>query len=157
RESIPARFDQAAQPFSSWLTIKEFIPMHARRAAKMRRVAYTRRLPLHRSYRPILEKLETRLAPANVDVLRYHNNLSLHGANLSEETLTLANVNPTEFGKLFSQPVDGYVYAEPLYKAQLVIPNRGTHNVVFVATEHDSVYAFDGDSNTGLNANYLWR
>src|SRR5262249_36833210 len=59
--------------------------------------------------------------------------------------------------KLFSQPVDGYVYAEPLYKAQLVIPNRGTHNVVFVATEHDSVYAFDGDSNTGLNANYLWR
>jgi hypothetical protein len=119
-----------------------------------------RRLPPRRPYRPLLERLELRLAPANVDLLRYHNDLSLSGANLSEETLTLANVNPTQFGKLFSQPVDGYVYAEPLYKANLPIPSQGTHNVAFVATEHDSVYAFDADSPTGgpdpMHPGQLW-
>ena len=116
--------------------------------------------PPRRPYRPLLERLELRLAPANVDVLRYHNDLSLSGANLGEETLTLANVNPTQFGKLFSQPVDGYVYAEPLYKANLAIPGQGTHNVAFVATEHDSVYAFDADSPTGgpdpMHPGQLW-
>jgi hypothetical protein len=116
-----------------------------------------RRPTCHRStYRPHLETLETRLAPANVDVLSFHNDLSLSGANLMETDLTLANVNPTQFGKLFSQPVDGYVYAEPLYKANLTIPGLGTHNVAFVATEHDDVYAFDADSNTGANAAPLW-
>ena len=85
------------------------------------------------TYRPYLERLETRLAPANVDVLSYHNDLSLSGANLQETVLTAANVNPAQFGKLFSQPVDGYVYAEPLYKGNLAIAG-GTHNVAFVAT-----------------------
>src|SRR5262249_38474151 len=116
-----------------------------------------RRSPLRSSHRPLLEleRLETRLAPPNVDVLSYHNDLFLSGANLSETQLTPANVTPTQFGKLFSQPVDGYVYAEPLYKANLNIAG-GTHNAAFVATEHDSVYAFDADSNTGANANPLW-
>jgi hypothetical protein len=100
-----------------------------------------------------------RLAPANVDLLGYHNDLSLSGANLSETILTTANVNPTQFGKLFSQPVDGYVYAEPLYKANLEIPGQGTHNVAFVATEHDSVYAFDADTpNAGTGPEgSLWK
>ena len=98
-----------------------------------------RRRPYRRSCRLVVERLETRLAPANVDVLSFHNDPSLSGANLQETVLTHANVNPTQFGLLFSQPVDGYVYAEPLYKANLAIPGKGTHNTAFVATEHDCV------------------
>jgi hypothetical protein len=93
-----------------------------------------------------LERLETRLAPANVDVLSAHNDTFLSGQNLQEEILTPANVNAGSFGKLFTKPVDGYVYAQPLYKANLLIPGQGVHNVAFVATEHDSVYAFDTDN-----------
>ena len=113
--------------------------------------------PSGASFRPSFETLEQRLAPANVDVLTYHNDTFLSGQNLQETALTPANVNATNFGRLFAQPVDGYVYAQPLYKANLAIPGQGTHNVMFVATEHDSIYAFDADSNTGTNANPLWR
>jgi hypothetical protein len=110
----------------------------------------------HQPYRPHLEHLEPRLAPANVDVLNYHNDPFLTGQNLMEETLTPANVNPTSFGLLFSQPVDGYVYAEPLYKANFTIAG-GTHNVAFAATEHDSVYAIDAESPVaGPNGNGIY-
>jgi hypothetical protein len=91
-----------------------------------------------------------------VDVLTYHNDPFLTGQNLSEETLTPANVNPSTFGLLFTQPVDGYVYAEPLYKANFSIAG-GTRNVAFVATQHDSVYAIDADSPTaGPNGNGIY-
>jgi hypothetical protein len=103
-----------------------------------------------------VEHLEARLAPANVDVLSYHNDRFLTGQNLMEDTLTPANVNATNFGKLFSVQVDGYIYAEPLYKANLDIAG-GTHNVAFVATQHDSVYAIDADSPTaGPNGNGIY-
>jgi hypothetical protein len=66
------------------------------------------------------------------------------GQNRQEYALTPATVSPATFGKLFSCPVDGEIYAQPLYVANLAIGD-GTHNVVFVATQHNSVYAFDAD------------
>jgi hypothetical protein len=68
------------------------------------------------------------------------------GRNLQEYALTPGTVNQTQFGRLFTCPVDGYVYAVPLYVANLAVPGQGTHNVVYVATEHDSVFAFDADN-----------
>jgi hypothetical protein len=83
-------------------------------------------------------------AQISVVTARYDN--SRTGQDLQEYALTPASVNQTQFGRLFSCPVDGYVYTEPLYVANLAIPGQGTHNVVYVGTEHDSVYAFDADN-----------
>ena len=80
------------------------------------------------------------------DVLTWHNDNARTGQNLAEPTLTLQNVNPRTFGKLFVLRVDGKVDAEPLYVARTEIPHKGFRNVLFVATEHDSLYAFDADT-----------
>jgi hypothetical protein len=108
----------------------------------------TRRQPI-RKHRPQVERLETRLAPANVAILRGHNDNLLSGSNNQETALNPSTVNDAGFGRLFNAPVDGYTYAQPLYVPNLTIAG-GTHNVVFAATEHDSVYAFDADTGAPL-------
>ncbi len=80
----------------------------------------------------------------------YHVDVARTGQNLQEYALTPATVSGGNFGKQWSCPVDGAVYAQPLYVANLSI-GGGTHNVVIIATMHDSVYAFDADSPTCIS------
>jgi len=89
--------------------------------------------------------------PVAAEVLTYHNDVGRTGQNLQEKILTLKNVKPGGFGKVGFLHADGLVDAEPLYVPGLEIDGR-RHNVVFVATEHDSVYAFDAD-----NLVQLWK
>jgi len=90
-------------------------------------------------------------------VLTYHYDNARAGTNTYETTLTTSNVNSTTFGKKFFLPVDGAVYAQPLYVPNVAISGKGTHNVLYVATANDSLYAFDADSNTGNNSTPLWQ
>jgi hypothetical protein len=79
-------------------------------------------------------------------VYTYHNDLARDGANTQERALTTSTVNSSTFGKLFSCSVDGAIYAQPLWVSNLTI-NSAKHNVIFVATQHESLYAFDADAN----------
>ncbi|HTY93664.1 MAG TPA: Ig domain-containing protein, partial [Steroidobacteraceae bacterium] len=86
-------------------------------------------------------------------VFTYHNDQSRDGANTQEYALTTTTVATATFGKLFSCAVDGAVYAQPLWVANMMVSGV-RHNVVFVATEHDSLYAFDADT---IPCSMLWH
>ena len=101
----------------------------------------------------------TKTASANVAVtdlagiFTYHYDVARDGVNSQEYALTPGNVNENSFGKLFSCQVDGQVYAEPLWVPSVVV-NGLVRNVIFVATQHDSLFAFDGDANP---CQQLWQ
>ena len=96
------------------------------------------------------------LVHGQIRVVTWHYDNGRTGANTHETILTPANVASKTFGVLFSHLVDGFVSGQPLYLPGVNIPGKGIHNVVYVATLHDSVYAFDADTATGENANPLW-
>jgi len=96
-------------------------------------------------------------AAAQTSVVTYHNDNARTGQYLSEILLAPANVKPGLFGKRFSLLVDGGVYAQPLYLPRVKVAGKGLHNVLYVATTHDSLYAFDADYNSGANAQPLWQ
>jgi Immunoglobulin domain/Immunoglobulin I-set domain len=93
---------------------------------------------------------------SSVDIITYHYDNGRSGQNLNETTLTPANVNSTTFGKLGQFSVDGLVDAQPLYLSQVTVAGQ-TKNVLYVATEHGSVYAFDADSINGTTTAFLWK
>ncbi|HKV64191.1 MAG TPA: hypothetical protein VJO16_19955 [Candidatus Acidoferrum sp.] len=93
---------------------------------------------------------------SSVDVVTYHYDNGRDGQNLNETALTPANVNSTQFGKKGEFTVDGHVDAQPLYLSQVTISGQ-KKNVLYVATEHGSVYAFDADSINGTTSTFLWK
>ena len=92
-------------------------------------------------------------ATSSIAVLTYHNDNLRTGQNVNETILTTANVNSSTFGKLFSLPVDGPIFAQPLYMSGVTVGTQ-LHNLVFVATEHDSVYAWDADT---VSSSPVWH
>ncbi len=97
--------------------------------------------------------VSTTAALGQVNVYTEHNDTFRSGQNTNETFLTPSNVNSNQFGKLFTFSLDGYAVAQPLYVSNVSIPGLGTHNVLYVATQHDSVYAFDADN---LQTAPLW-
>jgi hypothetical protein len=104
---------------------------------------------------PLTSLLAQTPTPVEVPTWRY--DVTHAGQNTNETALTPANVNVSTFGKLFSVTVDGNLYAQPLYMPALTMSDGLVHDVLFIATEHDSIYAFDADSNGGTNANPIWQ
>ena len=96
------------------------------------------------------------MARGQSNVLTQHNDKTRSGLNATETLLTPANVNANSFGKLFTQNVDGIIVAQPLYASNVLMNDGKVHNVVYVATQHNTVYAFDADSTQGANASPLW-
>jgi len=96
------------------------------------------------------------VSSGQTDVLTQHNDNTRSGLNSTESILTPSNVNANAFGKLFTHSVDGIIVGQPLYASNVLMNDGHTHNVVYVATQHNSVYAFDADNILGGNASPLW-
>jgi hypothetical protein len=96
-------------------------------------------------------------AHSQIAVTTWHYDNARSGANTNETLLTPRSVNYKAFGKLFEQPVDGAIIGQALYLPNVAFQGTGSHNVVYVATMHDSVYAFDADNANGTNATPLWQ
>jgi len=116
----------------------------------------------HSLLRAFIFSLTGIAAVAQVNITTWQANLQHTGANLNETILTPANVgSPGNFGLLFTQALDGQTYGQPLYVSSAALgtfADGSSHNVVYVATEHCSVYAFDADSNpSGQNSAPLWH
>ena len=94
---------------------------------------------------------------AQNSVATYHNDNERTGQYLSEKLLTPANVKAGLFGKRFTLSVDGEIYGQPLYLPRVNIAGHGLHNVLFVTSAHDSVYAFDADDESSTGAQPLWQ
>lgn len=90
-------------------------------------------------------------------VLTQHNDNARTGQMISETTLGPSNVSAQSFGKLFTQPIDGYAYAQPLVWPRAGLGKLGLHDLVYVATMHNSVYAFEANTNVGIGANPIWH
>src|SRR5580698_7719278 len=99
----------------------------------------------------------TLLVNAQVNVLTYKYDNARTGQNLNEPLLSPVNVNAAHFGRRFSHSVDGYLYGQPLYVAAVPMADGTLHDIIVVATAHDSVYAFDADDNVGKNSAPLWQ
>ena len=93
----------------------------------------------------------------STDVVTHHYDISRSGVNSAETALTTSNVNSMTFGKVGEFSVDGQIDGQTLYLSQLTIPGQGTKNVLYVATENDSVYAVDADSISGTNVTVIWK
>ncbi|GAC1638070.1 MAG: hypothetical protein NVS4B9_31070 [Ktedonobacteraceae bacterium] len=98
--------------------------------------------------------MSTTAGVSTIGVLTQHNNNARTGANLNETILNTSNVNARQFGKLFELPVDGQVYAQPLYVSAVSFADQSVRNVVYIATMHNTVYAFDADDPGGTT---IWQ
>jgi fibronectin type 3 domain-containing protein len=134
------------------MSLKSVSTASSSKSRDRRRLTKAGRRPIESAVFRGVEELESRLL-LSVSVTQYHNDPASTGQNLNETLLTPANVNSNNFGKLFSTAVDGQIYAQPLQVAGVNItagPLPGTHNVVYVATMNDSLYAMDASSGAIL-------